>query len=70
MAFKIGIFIIFGLMLVSLGFGLYYLMVDQGQQPRQRLLTSLIFRVSLALILLALIGYGFVSGQLHSQAPW
>ncbi|MDH2431559.1 hypothetical protein WH50_24195 [Pokkaliibacter plantistimulans] len=58
------------LMLISLGSGLYFLMVDQGKAHQKRLLTSLTLRVTLAALLLLLIFYGFYTGQLHSQAPW
>jgi len=54
--------------LVSLFSGLVFLVRDGG--PSHRLLTALTIRVSLAAITLALITWGFYSGQLVSSAPW
>ncbi|WP_017902559.1 twin transmembrane helix small protein [Pseudomonas asplenii] len=54
--------------LISLFSGLVFLVKDEA--PSQRLLTALTIRVSLAAITLALITWGFYSGQLVSSAPW
>ncbi|MBP8925966.1 MAG: DUF2909 domain-containing protein [Pseudomonadales bacterium] len=62
------IVILFILLLISLGSGLVFLVKDQGQT--RRTLHSLGIRVTLAVTLMAVIGYGFYSGQLHSKAPW
>ncbi len=45
--------------LVSLGFGLYYLVVDTGRSTRT--VKSLTVRVSLALLLLVLLAIGFLT---------
>lgn len=62
------IVILFVLLLISLGSGLVFLVKDQGHT--RRTLHSLGIRVTLAVTLLAVIGYGFYSGKLHSKAPW
>ena len=43
---------------VSLGFGLFFLVRDPGQSTRT--VHSLSIRVALAVLMLALLGYGFV----------
>ena len=55
-------------LLLSLGSGLIFLMKDQG--TTKRTLHSLGFRLALAALLLAVVTYGFVTGELTSQAPW
>ena len=44
---------------VSLGFGLYFLVRDHGEA--ERTVISLSVRVSLAVVLLALLAYGFAT---------
>jgi protein-S-isoprenylcysteine O-methyltransferase Ste14 len=56
------------LLLISLGSGFVFLMKDQGRT--RRTLHSLGIRVSLAAALVAVIAWGFYTGQLHSKAPW
>lgn len=56
------IVIVFLAMLVSLGFGVRFLLRDDSRS--RRLLTSLKIRISLALLLLALLFYGFYFGGL------
>ena len=46
--------------LVSLGSGLYFLVRDQGRS--ERTVIALSIRVSLSIILLALLAWGFASG--------
>ena len=53
---------------VSLFSGLFFLVQDEGHS--NRLVTALTVRVVLAVITLALITWGFFSGQLVSHAPW
>ncbi|CAH0992991.1 hypothetical protein SIN8267_03130 [Sinobacterium norvegicum] len=65
---KIAIVIIFFLLLISLFSGLFFLLKDQGNSKRT--LHSLTLRVSLTAILLGLVSYGVISGELKSQAPW
>ena len=69
MLLKAIIVILFLAVLVSLSSGLYFLMKDVGN-PRKRTLYALGIRVTLATLLVATITYGFVSGKLHSTAPW
>ncbi|MDD0976544.1 twin transmembrane helix small protein [Pseudomonas fontis] len=54
--------------IASLFSGLFFLVKDEGDSTR--LLKALTVRVSLAAATLALITWGFCSGQLVSQAPW
>lgn len=54
--------------IVSLFSGLFFLAKDEGQSSR--LLHALTVRVTLAVLTLALITWGFYSGQLVSHAPW
>jgi hypothetical protein len=68
MGLKAAIVIVFLALLVSLASGLVFLVKDQGKTKRT--LYSLGVRVSLAILLLGLIGYGVLSGQLRSKAPW
>jgi len=53
---------------VSLFRGLFFLVKDEGNS--NRLVNALTVRVVLAVITLALITWGFFSGQLVSHAPW
>ena len=59
---------LFLLALVSLSSGLFFLLKDQ--QSSTRLLTSLKIRVTICVLLVVLIIYGFWSGTLVSYAPW
>lgn len=52
----------------SLFSGLFFLVKDAAGSTR--LLRALTVRVALAVITLALISWGFFSGQLVSHAPW
>ena len=53
---------------VSLFSGLFFLVKDEGNSDR--LVNALTVRAVLAVITLALITWGFFSGQLVSHAPW
>ncbi len=53
---------------ISLFSGLFFLVKDDDNSTR--LLTALKIRVSLAAITLALVAWGFYSGQLVSHAPF
>lgn len=63
------ILIVFIALVISLVSAFYFLVKDQGG-PSRRLLHSLGIRVTLAILLIGLIGYGMMTGQLKSQAPW
>jgi len=65
---KPAIVIVFLALLLSLGSGLVFLFKDKGEGKRT--MRALGVRVSLAGLLLALITYGVLSGQLQSRAPW
>lgn len=54
--------------MISLFSGLFFLVKDDDNSTR--LLTALKIRVSLAAITLALVAWGFYSGQLVSHAPF
>ncbi len=65
---KIAILVVFLGLVASLASGLIFLVKDQGKGKRT--LYSLGVRVVLAVLLLSLVAYGMVSGQLRSKAPW
>jgi hypothetical protein len=65
---KTAIIIVFVALLLSLGSGLVFLFRDRGEGKRT--MYALGIRITLAVALMALITYGVLSGQLHSQAPW
>ena len=65
---KVAIVVVFVALLLSLASGLVFLLKDQGST--RRTMYSLGVRVSLAIVLLGLISYGVLTGQLRSQAPW
>ena len=65
---KTAIVLVFLALLISLVSALFFLVKDQGKSKRT--LYSLGARVTLAIILLGLIGYGMVTGKLRSNAPW
>jgi len=56
--------------MVSLGSGLYFLIVDQGKPDSKRTVYSLGFRVTLAVILVILVTIGLVTGELGNTVPW
>jgi len=57
-------------LVASLASGLYFLMVDQGDTQKRRLVTSLGVRLALASGLIAVIIYGVATGQLGHRNPW
>jgi hypothetical protein len=58
------------LLIASLLSGAYFLMIDQGDKTRRRVLHSLGVRLGLAVGLMGLIIYGVASGQLGHRNPW
>ncbi len=56
--------------MVSLGSGLYFLIVDQGKPESKRTVYSLGFRVTLAVILVILVTIGLITGELGNSVPW
>jgi hypothetical protein len=65
---KIAIVTVFIALLISLGSAFFFLVQDQGKGKRT--LHSLGVRIALAVVLMGLIAYGMLTGQLQSQAPW
>lgn len=57
-------------LIISLGSGLYFLMVDQGDKTKKRVFTSLGVRLGLASGLIIVIIYGVATGQLGHRNPW
>lgn len=57
-------------LVVTLGAGLYFLMMDQGDVKKTRLVNSLRVRVGIAGTLMVLIAYGVATGQLGHRSPW
>ena len=56
--------------MLSLGSGLYFLIVDQGKPDSKRTVYSLGFRVTLAVILVILVTIGLITGELGNTVPW
>ncbi len=67
---KVAIVILFVAVLGSLSSGLVFLLKDVETSQSRRALYALGIRITLAVALMMLIGYGLYSGQLASTAPW
>lgn len=67
---KAAIVLLMVALVISLGSGFWFLMVDQGDKTKRRLFHSLGVRLGLAVGLAALIVYGVASGQLGHRNPW
>jgi len=67
---KILIILLMLALVISLGSGLYFLMVDQGNLEKKRLFTSLGIRLGLATALIITIIFGVATGQLGNRNPW
>jgi hypothetical protein len=65
---KVIIFILLIAMIASLTSGAVFFFKDQGNSKRT--LYALGLRVTLAILLLAAVGWGLYSGQLTISAPW
>jgi hypothetical protein len=57
-------------LVASLASGAYFLLVDQGDKTKRRLLNSLGVRLGLAVGLMSLIIFGVATGQLGHRNPW
>jgi hypothetical protein len=57
-------------LVASLGSGFYFLMADQGNPEKRRLVTSLGVRLALASGLISVIIFGIATGQLGHRNPW
>ena len=69
MLLKVIIVVLFIANLIALGSALVTLMKDQGRGGK-RTANLLLVRVSLAALLLAVVAFGFYTGQLGMAAPW
>lgn len=67
---KIIILLLFIGIVISLGSGLRFLLKDMNVPESKRTLYALGVRITLAILLVVCVIYGFYSGILHSQAPW
>lgn len=63
---RIVVFILIGLILLSLGSALYYLIRDQGKSMNTVKMLAIRVGLSIALFLILIIGYklGFITGRL------
>ena len=57
-------------LVTSLALGLVFLMSDQGNPNKKRLVTSLGARLGLGACLIVVILYGVMTGQLGQENPW
>lgn len=64
------ILVLFILLVISLLAGGFFLFQDKGAPNKRRVMWALGIRAGLAALLLAVIAYGMLTGQLHSHAPW
>ena len=67
---KVLILVVLIAMVISLFSGLVFLFKDSNTPGSKRTLYALGIRVSLAITLLLLIGYGLYTGELGVHAPW
>lgn len=65
---KVAILINFILLVITLFSSLFIVYKDKGETMRP--FAMLVTRVSLAVLLMILIGYGLATGQIGSRAPW
>lgn len=65
---KLAILILLAALVVSLFSGLFFLMKDTERSDR--LVSALTVRISLTVAVVALIAYGFWSGQFGWNTPW
>lgn len=67
---KIIILVLFIGIVISLTSALGFLFKDAQVPESKRTLYALGIRITLAILMMLCIFYGFYSGILHSQAPW
>ena len=65
---KLAILILLAALVASLFSGLFFLMKDNERSTR--LVSALTLRISLTVAVVALIAYGFWSGQFGWNTPW
>ena len=68
--YKLLLIVVMIAMVASLFTGLGFLLSDSEKAGSKRLLYALGIRISMAVTLLLLIGFGIYSGQLTLGAPW
>jgi uncharacterized membrane protein len=66
--FRFALIALFGLIVVALFSSLWFMMRDPAGS--RRMANGLMVRVIISAILVLLILFGFLSGQLHTHAPW
>lgn len=67
---KIIILVLFVGVVLSLSAGLNFLLRDVGVTDSKRTLYALGIRITLAILMMICVGYGFYSGILTDSAPW
>lgn len=67
---KVIILVLFVGVVVSLSAGLNFLLRDAGVPESKRTLYALGVRITLAVLMMLCVGYGFYSGILNNSAPW
>lgn len=67
---KVTLVLLFFAMLFSLSSAFVFLLKDAGVNESKRTLYALGIRVSLAVVFLGLIWYGYYAGILTNNAPW
>ena len=68
MVLKIIILLLLAAIVVSLFSGLFFLVKDSGRT--RRTVNALTFRITLSVILIILVAYGFYSGEFVWNQPW
>jgi Protein of unknown function (DUF2909) len=65
---KLPIFLLLGFIVFSLGEGMYFLAKDDGAVDRTRVVRALTVRITLSLVLFALLIVGHFTGMLNPHA--
>lgn len=67
MSLKIALLVLFSAVVISLFSGLFFLIKDQGKSHRT--VNALFFRVSFSALIIAVLIYGFYTGELQPHLP-
>ncbi len=67
---KIAIIVLVVALVISLGSGFYFLMIDQGDKNKRGTLRSLGVRLAIGIALITVILYSIATGQLGNRNPW